>query len=691
MSKNNKYEDFLFEIGTEELPPKQIKGLVLSLATNIEQELKARSLTYESIKTYCTPRRLAIFITNLITKQPDQPVEFRGPPINIAFDQAGKPTIAAEKFAKTCGTSVAQLKTIEDQKGKFLYYKTIKTGKIVASLLPEIVSISIKKIPITKPMRWGNNEISFVRPVHWIIMLLGKKIIPAEILGVKTTNKTFGHRFHHPKELTIPEPKQYEKILATKGFVIADLDKRRQKIHEQIIANVKTGTAIINENLLDEVTDLVEWPIVLLGSFNSRFLKIPKEILITLMEKQQRYFPIINKEKNLLPYFIIVSNIKSKNPKQVIAGNERVINARLTDAEYFYKNDLQIPLINYRNKLKSVIFQEKLGTIYDKTERLKNLASFIAEKIGADIEATKRAAELSKCDLMTSAVWEFPELQGVIGTYYARKNETEAVAIAIQEQYLPRFSKDEIPTTAVGCALALADRIDSLIGLFGINKIPSGEKDPLGLRRAATGILRIIFEKKIKLDLSELLEQGFLNYKTLLENKTLVIDQVLHFIYERLRYLYIEQGKNVNVFRAVLACQPKELLDFEKRFDAVTAFNQLPQAKDLIEIFKRIRNILDKEENCAEIKFDKELITEPSERNLAAVIEKEAKTIAILYKDKKYFEILNILVNAKPALSDFFDNVMVMVDDKKIRSNRLGLLKELQKLFTLVADLSWLV
>ena len=688
--KVQKYKDFLLEIGTEEMPPQKIGELASSLATNIENGLKEQALQYASIKTYSTPRRLAVLITNLVTQQLDQTVEFRGPPIDIAFDKQGKSTVAAEKFAKTCGVSVSQLSHGKNKKGEFLFYKTIKTGKATTLLLPEIVQVSVKKLPLTRPMHWGNNAISFIRPVHWVAMVFGKASIFTEILGVKTTNKTFGHRFHHPKALVIPEAGKYEELLAKKGFVIADYYKRQQKIREQINAVVKKGIVIINKNLLAEVTDLVEWPVALVGSFSSHFLKMPQEILITAMEKHQRYFPLVDKNNRLLPHFVIISNIKSKKPKQVIAGNERVIRARLTDAEYFYHNDLHRKLIDYQTRLKSVIFQEKLGTLYDKTLRLKILAGFIAEKINTNIFHAQRAAELSKCDLMTAMVWEFPELQGIMGDYYARTCEHKTVATALKEQYLPRFSQDELPSTAVGCALALADRIDNLVGFFGINKIPSGEKDPLGLRRAATGILHIILEKKLTLNLQELLEQAWLSYTVILENNE-TIPQILHFIYERLRYLYLEQGKSVNVFRAVLAGAPIDLLDFEKRFMAVTEFNKLAESKDLIEIYKRVRNILDKNATHINVKFNKELAAEPAEHNLAAIITQETKIITELYKNKNYFAILEILVKVKPALSIFFDTVMVIAEDEKQRLNRLALLKELQKLFILVADLSWLV
>jgi glycyl-tRNA synthetase beta chain len=682
-----KCKDLLFEIGTEELPPGRICELASSLAANIEKGLKEQDLTYSNAKTYSTPRRLAVLITNLIVRQPDQAFELRGPSIKIAFDQNNQATVAAERFAQTCGVTVDQLGRIEDKKGTFLFCKTTKAGKNTTDLLSEIVTTSIKKLIISRPMYWGESKISFVRPVHWAVMLFGAQIISTEILGVKTSNKTFGHRFHYPQAILISEARQYEDVLEKVGFVVADSAKRRQKICTQIAASVKVGSAIINENLLNEVTDLVEWPRALIGSFDRHFLEMPQEALITLMEKQQRYFPIADGAKKLLPYFIIISNIASKNQAQVIAGNERVIRARLTDAEYFYRNDLRSNLISHSEKLKAVVFQEKLGSLYDKTQRLKTLASFIAVKINANGQYTKRAAELSKCDLMTSMVWEFPELQGIMGDYYARAHEPEEVAIALKEQYLPRFSQDKVPTSDIGCALALADKVDNLIGLFGINKMPSGEKDPFGLRRAATGVIRIILEKKLELDLKELLEQAWLNYAGLLENKA-TLAQALHFIYERLRYMYAEQGKSVQVFRAVLTRMPTNLLDFDKRFLAVTEFNKLAEASDLIEIYKRVKNILakaDKEEGFIDTKFNKALVIEPAECNLAEVIDQEAQVINALYKNKNYFEVLAALVKAKPFLSAFFDEVMVMVEDKKLRLNRLALLKSLQNLFTLVA------
>ena len=681
------YQDFLLEIGTEEMPPQKIGKLAAALAANIEHCLQVQELKYYEVKIYTTPRRIAILVNDLAIQQANRTEKLRGPPLSIAFDGQDNPTIAAKKFAQSCGVDVYQLSYGEDKKGEFLCYKTVKVGQPTAQLLPSIIKDSIKSLVIARPMHWGDNKISFIRPVHWVVMIFGKESIVTEILGVKTSNKTFGHRFHHPQAIIIPEAKKYEELLAKKGFVIADYEKRQQKIQEQIHAI--DDKVLVRENLLAEVNDLVEWPVALVGFFSPHFLKMPSEVLITVMTKHQRYFPMVDQKGKLLPQFIIISNINSKKPKQVIAGNERVIRARLTDAEYFYHSDLRFPLLDYQSRLKTVVFQERLGSLYDKTLRLQTLAGFIARKIGADVVCAERAAALSKCDLLTAMVWEFPELQGIMGDYYARNHEHEAVATALKEQYLPRFAQDQLPATAVGCALALADRIDNLVGFFGINKIPSGEKDPLGLRRAAAGIVHIILEKKLIIDLQELLEQAWSSYVPVLENKE-AISQILHFIYERLRYIYAEQGKSIHVFRAVLACMPTDLLDFAERFSAVTKFSQLPEAKDLSEIYKRVNNILVKNDSQT-AEFNNKLTLEPAERNLAMIIAKEEAIIFKLYAKKDYFAVLRELVKFKPVLTVFFADVMVMVEEKKIRMNRLALLKKLQQLFTLVADLSWLV
>ena len=683
-------KDFLLEIGTEELPPKEIARLAVALANNLEKNLQNLALTFDEAKVFSTPRRLAVLITDLIDKQPDQKIARKGPSVEIAFDKAGKPTVAATKFASSCGANVGKLKKVEEKNKVFLMYEGEAPGKNTTEILPEIIIQSIKKLPLKKPMYWEEKKGPFPRPVHWVLALFGKEIIKLELFSIAAANKTFGHRFHHPEAITIPEPKQYEKLLLEKGRVIVDAVKREQKIKEEIQAKTKEGEALIPDDLLAEVVNLVEWPVALAGTFDKRFLKIPEEVLITTLKTHQRYFPVIDKRKKLLPNFIVISNIESSDPQQVIVGNEKVIHARLHDAEYFYEEDLKEDFAKNLNKLKTVTFQEKLGSLYDKTMRLKKLAPFIAGKIGAPSDSAKRAAELAKCDLVTSMVWEFPELEGVMGQYYA-KQETKGVTIALKEQYLPRFAKDKVPETLLGTALALTDRIDNLVGFFGIGKIPTGDKDPFGLRRDATGIISIILEKNLQLDLKELFAKSLATYGDIFKNKDELISKLMDFVYDRLRYFYTEQNRNVTVFRAVLACMPEDIQDFGLRFEAVDSFIRLPEAGDLIEIYKRIKNILSKSDLSQKTKLDAKLIKQNEEKALGDTLKKETKIIQGLYQNKKYSELLEELIKFKNPLDDFFTNVMVMDKNTKIRNNRLALLQDLQKPFLLIADLSYLI
>lgn len=683
--------DFLLEIGTEELPPGQIDNLAQALSANLTISLKKLALHYGEVKTFSTPRRLAIIISGLATRQEDQTLDLRGPPVKIAFDPTGKPTTAAIKFAESCGVNIAKLDKIEDEKGVFLCCSVMQKGKKTIELLPHLIYDALKKLPIKKPMHWGSNVGPFVRPIHWLVALWGSKIIKLEICGIKATNKTFGHRFLYPKPLTIIEPNQYENLLENTGFVIPDANKRQNKILDQITSLAKDDKPIITDDLLPEVTNLVEWPVGLMGTFNAKFLKIPREVLIATLKNHQRSFPLVDEDGEILPRFIIISNIVSKTPKQVIGGNEKVVNARLADAEYFYQNDLKQNFADNLNRLQNIAFQENLGSLYDKTLRLKAAITFIAKKIGADITLAERAAELSKCDLVTSMVWEFPELQGIMGYYYASILENQKVAIALKEHYHPRFAQDQIPATKIGIALALADRIDNLIGFFAINKIPSGDKDPFGLRRAAGGILKIILEKRLTIDLKELLDNSCLSYGRLIKNPGEITAKILDFIYERLRSLYIEQNKNINIFRAILAATPTDILDFTQRFDALDKCIKLQDVSDLIEIYKRIKNILQQNHLSEKIKFDPVLLIEPAEKDLAQAQEKWSKIITNLYQEKYYYEILEELIKLKPFLDNFFAKVMVMTEDKKLCSNRLALLKSIQYLFLAIADFSYLI
>lgn len=673
-------QDFLLEIGTEELPPKALVKLTEALAQTITVGLHQANLAHGKIKTYATPRRLAILIQELNEHQPDQLLERRGPALQAAYDKNSKPTKAALGFATSCNTTVAKLSTVKTAKGAWLFYEHKQSGQAATKLLPEIVIQALKKLPIPRPMHWGDNDIEFIRPVHWVAMLYGSSIIKTTILGLKTDRKTYGHRFHHPKAIVLPEPKNYEQALAS-AYVIADFSKRRAKINKLLLAKAKFVG--IDTDLLNEVTALVEWPQALLGKFPPRFLKLPPEVLITSMKKHQKCFPVYDQNHKLLPNFTTISNIKSRKPQQVITGNERVINARLTDAEFFYHNDLKAPLQQHLDELKNIIFQNQLGSMYAKTTRITSTAAYIAATIKADVDQTKHAATLAKTDLMTAMVGEFPNLQGIMGYYYAKHyKEPRHVATALKEQYLPRFANDILPATKVGAAVAIADKLDTITGIFGINQAPTGAKDPFGLRRAALGILRIIIEKQLDLDLAALLAQATQNY-------TLAINpnQILAFLFERLRSYYLEQGISPQVFAAVLAKKPTKPLDFAKRINAVTAFQLLPEAEALAAANKRVSNILKKASEQAYTGQPKlNLLVEQAEQTLYQLILVKEKT----GKQQNYTEILIDLAELKQPIDNFFDTVMVMSDELKLCHNRLKLLNQLRQLFLQVADISLL-
>ena len=681
-------KNFLFEIGTEELPPKTLFKVAANLATNVENGLKHAGLSHGAIKFFATPRRLAVLVFDLVTKQPDHTLELRGPAVTVAYDQEGKPTKALQKFLENNGITINQLEKLETPKGAWVVAHKKKSGRATDELLPEIINQALESLHTPKQMRWGNGKYTFIRPVHWLLMLYGNEIVPATVFGKTSSNVTYGHRFHHPAAITITSPEKYAEILAEQGFVIAEFEARKQMIFSAVQNKTNIGKVLIDENLLNEVTGLVEWPVVLLGTFDAHFLEVPQEVLLVALEAQQRYFPVVDQEGKLLPHFVLVSNIKSSEPVRVITGNEKVLRARFTDAEYFYRTDLQFTLDSLIDRLKQAVFQDKLGSIYLKTERLAKLTSFLAEKVGVATALAKRAAELSKADLVTTMVFEFPELQGVMGYYYALQQfESESVAIALKEQYLPRFAQDKIPDTDLGAILAISDRLDTLVGFFGINKIPTGEKDPQGLRRAATGILRIILERKLNLDLKELLEFANSCYSPELEN-TLATKQVLDFILERLRAMYLENGGDANVYNAVLATHPTKPLDFQQRLAAINFFKTLAEAEALSAAHKRVNNILNKTTISDEIKFSPKLAKEVAEKALAEIIEKNKAVIATLAQQGNYKEALELLATFKPAIDAFFDSTMVMVENEKLRNNRLALLRDLRALFLSIADIS---
>lgn len=683
-------KDFLFEIGTEELPSRHLFEMAESLAHHIEKSFKHYSLRHGAVKFFATPRRLAILVDSLSAKQPDQLIEMRGPAAKIAYNELGELTTAAIKFAESCGVDSSKLERLDNEKGSWVICRGKKIGNLTVNLIPEIVKLALKNLHLSRQMRWGKGEVIFVRPVHWIVLLYGSEKIDTEVLGVKTGNTTFGHRFMSSGPIVISEPKKYEEILEQKGKVIPDFSKRLAKIRDEITAIPKNGTALVDEDLMLEVCGLVEWPVALVGNFESKFLEVPKEVLITCLQHQQRCFPVVDSSGKLLSQFVVVSNIESQDPQRVILGNERVIRARLSDAEFFYRTDLQYTLDSYLDRLKLIVFQDKLGSVFDRTQRLIKLIQYLAAELNIHASYAARSALLAKCDLLSTMVWEFPELQGIMGYYYALQQfEPDPIAIAIKEQYLPRHPKDKIPSTDIGVALAIADRVDYLVGLFGINKIPTGEKDPLGIRRAAIGILRIILEKQISIDLKELLEQAKKNYQVTLENQD-TTKQIIDFIYERFRASYLEQGGNAKVFNAVLSRLPTNPWDFKKRLDAVNYFITLPEAESLSSAHKRVMNILSKAKIEDELQFKLKYAKEDAEVSLAHQVLEKNPILQQLCEKGEYKEALKMLAELKPTIDRFFDEIMVMVDKEKVRNNRLALLKLLADMLNSVADVSLL-
>jgi glycyl-tRNA synthetase beta chain len=684
-------KDFLFEILTEELPPRSLEILSFALAENLAESLEKHNLHYKEINAFATPRRLAIFIEQLDQTQPTQTIERRGPAITAAFDAQGKPTPACIGFAKSCRVTPDKLATTKNAKGEWVVYQTTKPGKDVFHLMPALVREALKNLPIDRLMRWCKGEFEFVRPVHSIILMFGSKIIPAEFFGIKSGKTTLAHRFLSSSKIKIKKPSDYEKVLQ-KHFVIADFTKRKEKIKQQILDLAKKihGQAQINDDLLNEVTALVEWPEGLLAKFPARYLQVPDELLISSIQQHQKCFPIKDKQNKLLPNFITISNIKSKHPKIVVQGNERVMNARLNDAEFFYQTDLERSLVSRVGELKSVVFQQQLGSLYDKTKRLMVLVAWIAELVKGNQEHVERAAYLSKIDLLTQVVGEFPELQGIMGYYYALQDqEPKEVALAIREQYMPINANAELPQTLSGQILAIADRIDTMVGIFGIGKAPTGDKDPFALRRAAIGIIRIIIENKLDLNLQFLLEKALDLYGDKIKRNNLV-EQILQFIYDRLKTYILNQDFSAHEFAAVFARKIYRPYDFYRRILAVKEFFTLPVAGNLATANKRVSKILTKEAQqlIAGHILDKNLLKESAEIKLAELIVAKEERIKQLAQAAEYVALLQDLAELQQSIDDFFDHVMVMVEDKEVCANRLLLLSKLRELFLQVADIS---
>ncbi|CWW50141.1 glycine--tRNA ligase subunit beta [Haemophilus influenzae] len=716
-------QNFLVEIGTEELPPKALKTLATSFADNVEAELNQAGLSFDKIEWFAAPRRLAVKVLNLATQQPSKEIEKRGPAVSAAFDAEGKPTKAAEGWARGCGITVEQAERIATDKGEWLVHRAKIKGQPTKNLLNDIVANALAKLPIPKPMRWADKTVQFIRPVHTVTMLLGDELIEGEILGVASARTIRGHRFLDEKEFDIQHADQYPQLLRDKGSVVADFNERKAEIlaKSQAKATALGGVADIEESLLEEVTSLVEYPNVLAAKFEERFLAVPAEALVYTMKGDQKYFPIYDKDGRLLPHFIFVSNINPEDPTAIIEGNEKVVRPRLTDAEFFFKTDLKQKLVDRLPRLETVLFQQQLGTLKDKTDRIEQLAGEIAKQIGADEAKAKRAGLLSKCDLMTNMVFEFTDTQGVMGMHYARHDgEDEEVAVALNEQYMPRFAGDELPKSLVASAVALADKFDTLTGIFGIGQAPKGSADPFALRRAALGALRIIVEKNLPLDLNDIISKAFDLYKELdnerlrnapiaktrggfseypegyvsfftrgddLVPKQKILDEVVDFMLGRFRAWYQDEGIAVDVIQAVLARRPTRPADFDARVRAVSHFRTLDSAEALAAANKRVSNILAKA-GVAIGEINLTACVEPAEKALAEAVLALRTEVQPLIAQGDYTAVLDKLANLRAPVDSFFDNVMVNAEDPALRQNRLAILNTLQGLFLQVADIS---
>ena len=682
-------QNFLVEIGTEELPPKALKTLATSFADNVEAELNQAGLTFDKIEWFAAPRRLALKVLNLATQQPSKEIEKRGPAVSAAFDAEGKPTKAAEGWARGCGITVEQAERIATDKGEWLVHRAKIEGQPTKNLLNGIVANALAKLPIPKPMRWADKTVQFIRPVHTVTMLLGDELIEGEILGVASARTIRGHRFLGEKEFEIQHADQYPQLLREKGSVVADFNERKAEIlaKSQAKATALGGVADIEESLLEEVTSLVEYPNVLAAKFEERFLAVPAEALVYTMKGDQKYFPIYDKDGKLLPHFIFVSNINPEDPTAIIEGNEKVVRPRLTDAEFFFKTDLKQKLVDRLPRLETVLFQQQLGTLKDKTDRIEQLAGEIAKQIGADEAKAKRAGLLSKCDLMTNMVFEFTDTQGVMGMHYARHDgEDEEVAVALNEQYMPRFAGDELPKSLVSSAVALADKFDTLTGIFGIGQAPKGSADPFALRRAALGALRIIVEKNLPLDLEDLVKKSAALFGDKLTNQNVVTD-VVDFMLGRFRAWYQDEGIAVDVIQSVLARRPTRPADFDARVRAVSHFRTLDSAEVLAAANKRVNNILAKADaTIGEINLT--ACVEPAEKALAEAVLALRTEVQPLIAKGDYTAVLDKLANLRAPVDSFFDNVMVNAEDPVLRQNRLAILNTLQGLFLQVADIS---
>ncbi|EGR0419348.1 glycine--tRNA ligase subunit beta [Vibrio cholerae] len=689
-------KEFLIELGTEELPPKQLRTLAEAFAANFAAELATADIAHEGVTWFATPRRLALKVANLTESQPDRVVEKRGPAVNVAFDADGKPTKAAEGWARGNGITVEQAERLVTDKGEWLLFKEQVQGQQTASVVVDMAAKALANLPIAKPMRWGDKETQFIRPVKTLTILFGSELIQGEILGVASARTIRGHRFMGEPEFTIESAEQYPAILEERGKVIADYATRKAMIIEgsQQAAQQLGGIADLEDALVEEVTSLVEWPVVMTAKFEEKFLKVPAEALVYTMKGDQKYFPVYSHKmgdanKKLLPNFIFVSNIESKEPRHIMEGNEKVVRPRLADAEFFFNTDRKRPLVDRLPLLENAIFQQQLGTIKDKTDRITELAGYIAEQIGADVEKSKRAGLLAKCDLMTSMVFEFTDTQGVMGMHYARHDgEAEEVAVALNEQYMPRFAGDELPSRGVSAAVAMADKLDTIVGIFGIGQAPKGS-DPFALRRASLGVLRILVEYGYQLDLVDLIAKAKSLFGNRLTNAN-VEQEVIEFMLGRFPTWYQDAGFSIDIIQAVLARNPTKPADFDQRVKAVSHFRALEEAEALAAANKRVGNILAKYDGELGEEIDLALLQEDAEKALAEAVEIMAEALEPAFATGNYQEALSKLAGLRAPVDAFFDNVMVMADDEALKKNRLTLLNKLRNLFLQIADISLL-
>lgn len=682
-------ENLLIELGTEELPPKALRKLAEAFAENFTQELTKAELAFERVEWFAAPRRLALKVHKLAATQQDKQVEKRGPAVSAAFVD-GKPTQAAVGWARSNGIEVEQAERLVTDKGEWLVFRATVTGQPTTSLIAAMTATALAGLPIPKLMRWGASRTQFVRPVHTLCLLFGGELVPGEVLGLQSARIIRGHRFMGEAEFEIEHADQYPGLLETRGKVIADFERRKALIKagaEQAAASLG-GIADLEDSLLEEVTSLVEWPVVLTAAFEEKFLEVPAEALVYTMKGDQKYFPVYDPAGKLMPNFIFVTNIESKDPSQIIGGNERVVRPRLSDAEFFFKTDKKQPLAARLESLATVLFQQQLGTLKDKSVRIAELAAFIAPRIGADVEHATRAGLLSKCDLMTNMVMEFTDTQGVMGMHYARHDgEAEDVAVALNEQYMPRFAGDALPGGLVACAVAIADKLDSLVGIFGIGQAPKGDKDPFALRRAAIGTLRIAVEKQLDLDLADLVAKAAALYGDKLSNAK-VTDEVIDFMLARFRAAYQEEGIDVDVVQAVLARRPTRPADFDQRVKAVSHFRTLDAADALAAANKRVSNILAKFDGTLNPAVNDALLQDAAEQALARQVAELEQQLAPVFAAGDYQQALTRLASLREVVDTFFNDVMVMADDEALKLNRLTLLSRLRNLFLEVADIS---